>query len=196
MRIHLRMPWSVRRLKRFGIQTFDTTVYFYTASRSFSECRFSSIHRVLFVCFGNICRSSFAEVVAESLQKQYKTDVIFDSYGLSAKNGKKPPENAIRAANEFGLDISKHEAKHISDVKITNKDLIIGMDFKNYMGLRKLFPRNKNLFLLNHFKVPRTSVIDIEDPYGMSYDTFLECYGEIKICVEFLLKKIAENDHI
>ena len=75
--------------------------------------------RILFLCTGNSCRSQMAEGWAREL----KSDIVEPhSAGLEA-HGLNP--NAIEVMAEVGVDISKHESKHVSELLEVPLDYVV-----------------------------------------------------------------------
>ena len=78
-----------------------------------------SRRKVLFLCTGNSCRSQMAEGWARSLHHQ-----LIDAYSAGTDpHGLNPL--AIKVMAEAGIDISKHESKHIDALTHLKFDLII-----------------------------------------------------------------------
>jgi arsenate reductase (thioredoxin) len=75
--------------------------------------------RVLFLCTGNSCRSQMAEGWA----RHFKSDRI-DAYSAGTEPQKLDPV-AVKVMAEVGVDISRHRAKHISDLGRINFDYVI-----------------------------------------------------------------------
>jgi arsenate reductase len=74
---------------------------------------------VLFLCTANSCRSQMAEGWA----RHFKSDLI-SAYSA----GMEPQElnaKAVKVMAEAGVDISRHQAKHIRDVGRVNFDYVI-----------------------------------------------------------------------
>jgi len=186
----------LRQLKRRGINVFHTVAYYLSVKKGLSEYPMESVQRVIFVCYGNICRSAFAEAYAKKMNAQYQTNVQFESSGLFAKNGKKSPEDAVRAANALGIDLSHHRAKLLDPVSITGGDLLVGMDYSHFSLMRRRIPGKKGIFLLKQFAPQPILNINIEDPYGKSYSRFLECFEEINMLVECILKRLGKKNSV
>jgi protein-tyrosine phosphatase len=98
-----------------------------------------SVHRVLFVCLGNICRSPLAEAVARKRLAEAGLDVSVASCGTGdwhAGEGADP--RMVAAARAAGHDLSKHRARQLRERDFTDYDLLLAMDRDNLRGLRKL----------------------------------------------------------
>lgn len=75
--------------------------------------------KVLFLCTGNSCRSQMAEGWARSLHNQ-----LIEAYSAGTDpHGLNPL--AIKVMAEAGIDISKHESKHIDALAHLKFDLIV-----------------------------------------------------------------------
>lgn len=94
--------------------------------------------RILFVCFGNICRSPMAEglarqVVTTSFQES-AADV--SSAGLGAMDGGAPTPEAIAAMRKRGIDISAHRARVVTHDMVASSDLVLAMEERQCERLR------------------------------------------------------------
>ena len=56
---------------------------------------------IAFVCLGNICRSPFAELYA----RKHYSDYHFHSFGFLKQNNRLPPLNAVKAAQNWNIDL-------------------------------------------------------------------------------------------
>ena len=80
---------------------------------------------VLFICTANICRSPFAEKALTVLLADRNVETIeVRSAGTHAIPGYPPPDEAIRVAGEFGVDVSEHTSKPVSIEMINEADII------------------------------------------------------------------------
>jgi len=107
-----------------------------------------TVHRVLFVCLGNICRSPTAEgvfraaVEARGLESRFE----IDSAGTGDWHIGAPPDHrAQRAAARRGVDLSRLRARQIAADDMAKFDHIIAMDAANYADLTRLAgPRHRH----------------------------------------------------
>jgi arsenate reductase (thioredoxin) len=75
--------------------------------------------KVLFLCTGNACRSQMAEGWARALAGN-----VLDAYSAGvAPHGVDP--RAVRVMGEAGIDISKHESKHVDALGAVPFDWVV-----------------------------------------------------------------------
>ena len=89
--------------------------------------------RILFVCLGNICRSSSAKGVMLHLLKErgLEDEFVIDSAGILAYHQGERPDSRMRAhAKRRGYDLV-HRSRPVRSHDFENFDLIIGIDRKS-----------------------------------------------------------------
>jgi protein-tyrosine phosphatase len=83
---------------------------------------------ILVVCTGNICRSPIAEGFLRQLLEDRRIDgVSVESAGVSGLRGYPADPEAVRAAAEQGVDISRHLARRVKPQTIEEADLVLAM---------------------------------------------------------------------
>ncbi|HEV7523187.1 MAG TPA: ATP-grasp domain-containing protein [Candidatus Angelobacter sp.] len=116
--------------------------------------------KIVFLCYGNICRSP----LAAGLAKQAVSGIAIDSAGFHEHVGRRCPEKIQRTANSFGIDLSAHRSARLTQDHLVDADLVIVMDLENLDRLRKEFPTIVDrTTLLGLFGKQRT--LAIPDPY-------------------------------
>lgn len=118
------------------------------------------VGKVLILCFGNICRSPLAAALAS----RRFPNVSFSSAGFYTETGRRSPDFVIAAACELGIDLTEHRSRCVDAKMVSEADLVVIMDIRNYELLRKGFPEalEKTLFLGMLLPDPQ---LEIEDPY-------------------------------
>ena len=94
--------------------------------------------KILFVCLGNICRSSTAEGVMLHLIKEagLEKEFVIDSAGILSYHQGELPDSRMRAhAARRGYQLV-HRSRPVRTEDFYNFDLIIGMDDQNIDGLK------------------------------------------------------------
>lgn len=100
------------------------------------------MEKILFVCLGNICRSSAAEGVMRRLvEKAGLTDEFeIDSAGILSYHQGELPDPRMRAhAIRRGYNLT-HRSRPVTTDDFFHFDLIIGMDDRNMDDLRERAP--------------------------------------------------------
>lgn len=125
------------------------------------------MHRILFVCHGNICRSPMAEFVMKELVSQAgrEDDFYIESAATSTEeigNEVYPP--ARRKLAEHGIGCAGKTARQMTRSDYDRYDYIIGMDTRNIRNMLNIYggdPENKIKMLMNYTRRPG----DVADPW-------------------------------
>lgn len=128
---------------------------------------FSKVTRLVFICSGNICRSSLAEIVATSL------GVNAVSYGLHCRGGDPADSRAIDFARSHDLDLSAHITTNIRDYVYQPGDLVLGMEPKHIEELEACGIPSSAISAIGLW-IPKPLVY-IHDPYSSSDIFFDAC---------------------
>lgn len=98
-------------------------------------------YKILFVCLGNICRSSAADGVMKAMVKDRGIEgVSIDSAGTGDYHIGDLPDRRMRAAGAArGLKFD-HICRQVRPSDFDEFDLIIGMDANNLRNLRRMAP--------------------------------------------------------
>jgi protein-tyrosine-phosphatase len=117
--------------------------------------------RLLFVCYGNICRSPMAEALA---RQRLGPAVEVASAGIGAAGGPATEEAILVMKVVYKIDISSHVARPAGIFDLKSFDHIVAMDVSVYNSLRDIW------------EVPESVLYgwDIEDPIGQDYQTYKE----------------------
>lgn len=99
-------------------------------------------HKILFVCLGNICRSSSAEGVMRLLVEEagLEEQFVIDSAGILSYHQGELPDPRMRAhAIRRGYNLT-HRSRPVRTSDFYDFDLIIGMDDRNIEDLKERAP--------------------------------------------------------
>lgn len=173
--------------------------------------------RILFVCYGNTCRSPMAEAVMKNLliQRNMQSKFQIDSAGISEfrNNSQSTWEynfffisggwQADQEINEFarkmldlnGIPVGHHRARQITIDDFKNFTHIVGMDNYNIRTLTE-YQSSLNsecqIILLGNY-IPEGDKI-IHDPFFENQEKdFIECFRQISISCENFLDEIVQS---
>ena len=88
------------------------------------------MHRILFICHGNICRSTMAQFVFEELVRRagLEGEFTIDSAATSREEiGNPPHHGTVAKLREVGIPVGAHRARQITRGEYGNWDLIAYM---------------------------------------------------------------------
>ena len=123
--------------------------------------------KILFVCYGNICRSPMAEFIMKDLVERngFEKEFYIESAATSTEELGNPVHRGTRAIlDRLNIDYSKKRARQITKADYDKFDYIVGMDEMNRRDMTRFFggdPKNKISLLLDYTDTPR----DVADPW-------------------------------
>ncbi len=149
--------------------------------------------KILFVCHGNICRSTMAEYVMKHLVKQagLEREFFIDSAATSTEeigNGVHPGTRHKLA--QMGVPCGDHRARQMTRADYGRFDLLVGMDNANIRNMTRIAggdPEGKLRLMLDYTNRPG----EVADPwYTGDFDaTWTDVYEG---CTG-LLRRLREN---
>lgn len=150
--------------------------------------------KVLFVCHGNICRSSMAEFLFKDYvaKKKQENSFYIESAATSSEEIGNPVHHGTRRIlNSLGIDCSCKKARKIKSSDIHEFDFIIGMDQYNISNLTRFFgTKNKIYSLLEFAGIDK----DISDPWYTG--DFQKTYQDICIGIEAFYQYLVIKNRI
>lgn len=130
---------------------------------------------VLFVCYGNICRSPFAAGVARTT---LSPTVTIRSAGTSGDTARRSPSIARRVAREFGVDLDGHRSRPLTADDVAAAEAIFVFDERNHRDVRRRFPQARGkVHLLGALSDDGPLIVD--DPIDGGEQEFRRVYAEI-----------------
>ena len=97
--------------------------------------------KVLFVCHGNICRSTMAQSVFAHMVKQKGLEDVFeiDSAATSREEiGNSPHYGTVRKLQQVGIPVVPHRARQMTKKDYEYYDYLIGMDTANIRNMNRI----------------------------------------------------------
>ena len=153
--------------------------------------------RILFVCLGNICRSSSAEEIMRTLVRRAGREKEFeiDSAGISGFHEGELPDERMRAhASRRGYQLT-HRSRPVRTEDFYHFDWILGMDDRNIDALRDKAPdveSEPKIHRMTDFC--RTKVIDyVPDPYYGGAQGFENVLDILEDACEGLLAHLSDE---
>ncbi len=149
--------------------------------------------KILFICHGNICRSTMAEYMMKDLVKNrgMESEFYIDSAATSREEIGNPVHYGTRQKlREVGIPCGDHRARQMTKEDYEKFDYLIGMDSANIRNMHRILgadPEGKVHKLLEFTERVR----DIADPwYTGNFDV---TYEDIKEGLEGLFLHLMER---
>lgn len=157
----------------------------------------NSVMKILFVCTANICRSFMAENIFKKLaaEKGLNNISVMSAAVLDMK-GAPADQKAIEILKENGIDVSDHKSTFLTENIVSESDKILVMTHQHRETMSEKYPEAKDkVFLLKSFSIncpehDDNSFYDIKDPYKLPYFHYRDCFAEIYVSIEGLMKCI------
>jgi protein-tyrosine phosphatase len=152
--------------------------------------------KVLFICHGNICRSTMSQSIFQHLVNNLGLADSFyiDSMATSTEEiGSPPHRGTVKKLREQGIPLVPHRAKQITWNDYDKFDYIIGMDTANIRNLNRMLkgdPEGKVYKFLTFAGSGR----DIADPWYTG--NFDETYRDVLEGCEGFLTFLREKGEI
>lgn len=149
--------------------------------------------KILFICHGNICRSTMAQFVFQDMINKRGLQNMFyiDSAATSREEIGNPPHyGTVQKLKEVGVPVLEHHAIQMTKRDYDKYDYLIGMDswnIRNMMKILRADPDCKVSKLLDFTGEPG----DIADPWYTG--NFDKTYEDVKKgCEALLLECLAK----
>ncbi|MBB1482857.1 low molecular weight phosphotyrosine protein phosphatase [Tessaracoccus sp. MC1865] len=144
--------------------------------------------RLVFVCWGNICRSPMAERVARRMIDEQGLDIEVESFGLSTEEaGNGIDRRAVAVLAEHGYDPAGHRARTIRAEDLTGDTLFVAVEPFQVERLRRLVP-TANVVLLNDLNPAKPQGEPLIDPWYGDKEGFYVTLTDIEAAMPGILE--------
>ncbi len=151
---------------------------------------------VLFVCFGDICRSPLAKGI---LKKEFKAKNIsgtIESAGFEPYHiGHPVDKRTLRVAKEHDIDLTDHKMKMFDPKDFDRFDRILVMDQRDYLDVEDAARNQEDMekvdYVMNLIDDEKRSKI-VPDPLYKGYRSFEKIYEKLEKACKILTHKAAE----
>jgi protein-tyrosine-phosphatase/predicted ATP-grasp superfamily ATP-dependent carboligase len=148
---------------------------------------------IVFVCYGNICRSAFAERLLGRTLAPLAGQVLVKSAGTYQVEGRSSPSEAVQAARRHGMDLMTHRSQSITREILDAATVIIVFDRSNVETLNSQFPGiSSPIIPLGFLTITGNRGGNIHDPYGGEPAIFDRTFALIEQGVAVLRAQIFD----
>jgi protein-tyrosine-phosphatase len=126
------------------------------------------------------------------LAKLKKNDIYVSSAGMIDMHGAAADATAVKILAEHGYDSLSHLSRQITKEMIEEADWIVVMENAHRQQLIVNYPQyEKKIHLLKSFSRDYDTVNqDIHDPYKQSVYNYRQCFSEIYMAIDGMIKCI------
>ncbi len=153
--------------------------------------------QILFVCTGNLCRSPMASGL---FRKRLEEEGLADGYevrsaGVSAVEGSPASFNALRAMEEYGVDLGSHQAHLLTAEDVRRADVVVVMEEYHREAIAERLPEEAHKVHLLTELAGESG--DVEDVYGMGLEEYRAVAWELKALLDASWREILRlaDDH-
>jgi len=147
---------------------------------------------VVFVCWGNICRSPIAERVAERMAADEGLGgVVFTSAATSTEElGAPMDRRAAAVLRDRGYRAEGHVAHQIDAAEIEAADLVVAMEDIHVRKMLAMDPGATNLHLLTDFDPAARPGAGVPDPWYGTQAGFYETLTTVEAAMPGVLDEV------
>lgn len=149
---------------------------------------------ILVVCSGNTCRSPFAEgLLRRLLADRLRIPVQIFSAGTSAVAGAPVTPNALRAAQEHGVDLAGRSSTPLTVDLIERADMILAMEKSHRDRISRMSRAAAAKTRVVTELAPESGLAEVPDPFGSGIETYRRCFRDLRTILTEALPLLAET---
>ena len=148
---------------------------------------------IIFVCWGNICRSPAAEATFRKLLLDHSLEdkITCDSAGTISQHQGNPPDPRMQKAAQSRQIPIGGTARKANEQDFKNADLLLTMDHFNFSELSKLAPTADMKSKIKPFcDFINSGVQEVPDPYYGGDDGFENIYNMLNYACNKIISQI------
>ena len=159
------------------------------------------LHRVLFICTGNTCRSPMAAALYNDMTRSREVcsacadqintrAAIAYSAGLYANDGEPISADAVAVLREADIapipenDYTAHSARTVTGAMMEQADEVFAISDAHTMELLLRFPE--------HAGKIKTLPMNVSDPYGRGIEAYRTCLMQLRYCLQLCVSSEGE----
>lgn len=149
--------------------------------------------KILLVCTGNTCRSPMASVLLENIwsKRLPEKEIKIKSAGLFTGDGLPASSEAIEVMQEYGLDLSNHKSRQITEDLVKEADIILTMTNSHLFAMLEMFPDYAPIIFTISEYINHDG--EVEDPYGRGIEAYHTTAQELAFIVNELIDTLLKE---
>ena len=156
--------------------------------------------KILFVCKGNICRSTMAQFVFLDKAREYEISERFfvDSAATTSEQlGRSIAQGTIEKLEENNIEYEEHHARKMTKEDYKKFDYIIAMETSVVQGIFDIIEKDVHYKVFQLYDFSKEA-FDIVDPmYTNDFDrTYREIDEGCQIFLEYLMRNVVKERYI
>ncbi|MDD5276194.1 MAG: ATP-grasp domain-containing protein [Methylovulum sp.] len=153
----------------------------------------STAKHVLFLCYGNINRSSLAEQCLHAYLAQQGKNIGVSSAGFHPKEKRPADPVMVGLAKQQGIDLSQWSSRLLTEEMLAEADIVFAMEIKHYQTLSDKFPKHRHKVHLLGTVTDNSQIIPLEisDPYGQPTEIYQRCFQQVDAACKIIADLLA-----
>jgi len=168
------------------------------AARALANARVSTtqalertpLAKILVICHGNIYRSA---LVGEHLRTALGARFQIQSAGFHPVGERAAPQRHVEMCAAKGIDLSSHRSCVVSSEQLAWADLIVLMDRRNWVSLRRAGADESRFVWLGALA---PGAVEIADPYELDAGGARAIVQRLLICSEQLAERLLASANV